>query len=80
MVGDRLDNDIEPASRLGMSTVRVRWPRRASKGWTPDDPEGLAYLRSLERVEVAGRPEMMTPSRTVDDLVGLVPALLDLVR
>lgn len=49
MVGDRLDNDLAPAADLGMQTVWIRWPRRAAKGWQPDDPEAIAYRDSLER-------------------------------
>ena len=49
MIGDRLDNDIAPAADLGMITAWIRWPRRAAKGWRPDDPEAIAYRDSLER-------------------------------
>jgi FMN phosphatase YigB (HAD superfamily) len=48
MVGDRLDHDIAPAAALGMATAWIRWPDRTAKGWRPDDPEGLAYLESLQ--------------------------------
>lgn len=50
MVGDRIDDDLAPASALGMATAWVSWPRRAAKGWEPDDPDALAYLRSLDRL------------------------------
>jgi HAD superfamily hydrolase (TIGR01549 family) len=49
MVGDRIDNDLAPAARLGMLTAWVRWPRRNAKGWDPDEPDGIAYLHSLAR-------------------------------
>ena len=50
MVGDRLDNDVAPAAALGMATAWVRWPDRAAKGWSPTDPEAVAYLASLQRL------------------------------
>ncbi len=74
MVGDRLDNDIAPAARLGMATAWVRWPRRAVKGWAPAGPDAAAYLASLERV--AARPGPVRPTIAVDDLDELLPALL----
>lgn len=80
MVGDRLDNDVEPAARLGMATVHVRWPRRAAKGWSPEGPEEAAYLRSLESVagQPGARPVGVVPDRAVDDLGGVLPAILGL--
>ena len=63
MVGDRLDNDIAPAAALGMATAWVRWPRRAAKGWRPDDPEALAYRDSLERVAAVAAALRQTSSR-----------------
>lgn len=54
MVGDRPDNDIAPASSVGMATAWVRWPDRRAKGWRPTDPVAIAYLDSLERL--AARP------------------------
>ena len=70
MIGDRLDNDIAPASVVGMSTLLVRWPRRSDKGWSPTDREGAAYLRSLERVAagLGARWDGPGPSATADDL------------
>jgi HAD superfamily hydrolase (TIGR01549 family) len=53
MVGDRLDNDVAPASALGMATAWVRWPNRAAKGWQPGDPDALAYVAALERSAAA---------------------------
>jgi 5'-nucleotidase len=77
MIGDRLDNDIAPASALGMSTLRVRWPRRSDKGWWPSDPEGVAYLRSLERIAAmaADRPGAVIPTLAVDSLRDLAASL-----
>lgn len=77
MVGDRLDNDIEPAARLGMATAWIRWPRPAAKGWSPVDEEGRAYLGSLGRIAAtaAGRPGRARPTWEVDDLAGLAEIL-----
>lgn len=70
MVGDRLDNDILPALRLGMSTVWVRWSRRETKGWRPKDPRARAYLESLDRLE-ARQSENLPATIIVDKLSGL---------
>jgi pyrimidine 5'-nucleotidase len=77
MIGDRLDNDVAPASALGMSTIRVRWPDRRAKGWSPSEPEESAYLDSLERI--ARRPIEPIASREVDDLDQVFPAVLGLI-
>jgi HAD superfamily hydrolase (TIGR01549 family) len=78
MIGDRLDNDIGPASALGMRTLWIRWPRRASKGWNPDDPDAIAWRDSLERLsELANRVEMhVRPSLMVDEVSGVAGALI----
>jgi HAD superfamily hydrolase (TIGR01509 family) len=81
MVGDRLDNDIAPASALGMATAWVRWPRRAAKGdgWTVGDPEARAYLDSLERT-AALSPSLwpdVRPDLVIDEVCDLDAALLD---
>jgi HAD superfamily hydrolase (TIGR01549 family) len=78
MVGDRLDNDIAPASALGMATAHIRWPRRAAKGWPADgDPEALAYLAALERA--AARAEAggasVRPTVAIDTIAELDAAL-----
>ena len=39
MIGDRLDNDIIPARRIGMKTIWIRWGRyRIMEPRTPDEP------------------------------------------
>jgi len=78
MVGDRLDNDIAPAGALGMATARVRWPRRAAKGWDPTDLEDAAYLASLDRVAAARPGPAVEPTVEADDLGSLARAILDL--
>ena len=38
MIGDRIDNDIIPAKRIGMKTVWIRWGRyRNMEPRTPDE-------------------------------------------
>jgi HAD superfamily hydrolase (TIGR01549 family) len=50
MIGDRRDNDIDPAHRASMRTILLRWPDCRSKGWNPDDPLVAAFLDSCDRV------------------------------
>jgi len=80
MIGDRLDNDIAPASGLGMATAWVRWPVRTAKGWSPGGREAIAYLRSLERIArlAEGRAGDLAPTIVADDLRGLIAPLLAL--
>ena len=54
MVGDRLDNDVAPAARLGMRTVWLHWPNHRWKNWFPADPEAAAFLESTDRVPYYG--------------------------
>jgi 5'-nucleotidase len=77
MIGDRLDHDIAPAAALGMATAWVRWPRRDAMGWRPDDPEALAYRRSLERSASHRRAHWrhVRPSVAVDAITDLDAAL-----
>ncbi len=79
MIGDRLDNDVAPASALGLATAWVRWPRRAAKGdgWTAGDPEARAYLESLERT-AALSPSLwpdVQPDLVIDEVRDLDTAL-----
>ncbi len=73
MVGDRLDNDIAPAAALGMKTAWVRWPVRSAKGWNPADPDGLAYLASLQRLAPLDPWPGLAPTWIVDDVASLNP-------
>jgi 5'-nucleotidase len=78
MVGDRLDNDVAPARALGLATIWVRWPRRAAKGWRPDDPEALAYRDSLERSSApASAPGSHVRPSLAIDTIGELDAALD---
>jgi 5'-nucleotidase len=74
MVGDRLDNDIAPATWLGMATAWVRWRRRGAKGWSPEEPEARAYLASLEWV--AAGVVGPVPTLAVDE-IGTLDAAID---
>jgi HAD superfamily hydrolase (TIGR01509 family) len=68
MIGDRRDNDIDPASRASMRTILLRWPDCRSKGWNPDDPLAAAFLDSCDRVplfsavSVGAEPELTIAS------------------
>jgi HAD superfamily hydrolase (TIGR01509 family) len=77
MVGDRLDNDIAPAQAVGMATAWVRWPRRAAKGWRPDDPDALAYRDALERSSASSSAlaSRVRPTLSIDTIAELGTAL-----
>lgn len=49
MIGDRLDNDIVPARKLGWRTIWLNLPPR-EKGWEPQSAEERLYLDSLEKI------------------------------
>lgn len=49
MVGDRLDNDIIPARRMGMRAV-VLWLGATIKGWRPMDPWAQLMWPIFERL------------------------------
>lgn len=74
MVGDRLDYDVGPAQRVGMSTAWVRWPCRAAKGGMPAEPAAALYLRALERtaVEAERRLGGIRPAIAVDTVADLL--------
>ena len=52
MIGDRLDNDIAPAKKLGMKTVRVK--QGYAKYWTVRSQEEQADIEVEALAEVAG--------------------------
>jgi 5'-nucleotidase len=69
MIGDRRDNDIDPANRAGMRTILIRWPDCRSKGWNPDDPLAAAFLDSCDRVPLfSAVPVGAEPDLTIDSL------------
>jgi HAD superfamily hydrolase (TIGR01549 family) len=49
MVGDRLDNDVIPARRLGMRAVLL-WLNVRDKGWTPQSEWERTFWGILERL------------------------------
>jgi 5'-nucleotidase len=77
MVGDRLDNDLAPASAIGMETAWVSWPRRDAKGWKPAEADAVAYLHSLERSSAISEtrwPDLQL-TLVVDEIKALTRAL-----
>lgn len=51
MVGDRLDNDIVPARRLGMRAIFL-WLGAREKGWEPEGEWGRTLRGILERLPI----------------------------
>lgn len=80
MVGDRIDNDVLPAKRLGLATVWFH-PPLAEKGYLPEDDLARAHHESQGRIRIADlrprgdeeRPDR--EARSVDELVAAVRAL-----
>lgn len=69
MIGDRRDNDIDPANRLGMRTILIRWPDCRSKGWTPENSLAEAFLDSCDRVPLfSAVPVGAEPDLTIASL------------
>ena len=52
MIGDRLDNDIAPAKRLGMKTVRVK--QGYAKYWTVKSQDEQADFEVDDLSEIPG--------------------------
>ncbi len=76
MIGDRPDNDIAPASSLGMRTILVAPPRRNRAFVGPTDPERRAYLASLGLLDAMARgPGPIRPTVAVESLDRVAPAL-----
>jgi 5'-nucleotidase len=69
MIGDRRDNDIDPANRASMRTIHYRWPDCRSKGWNPPDPRAQAFLDSCDRVPLfSAVPVGAEPDLTITSL------------
>jgi 5'-nucleotidase len=77
MVGDRLDNDIQPAAELGLKTVLIDWGSTKGKCWQPDDEWAVRFLASIDRVPVfPSAISDVAPNATVSRLEELIPLLL----
>ena len=77
MVGDRIDNDIEPAQRLGMRTIWFNLKPEV-QGYAAKTELERLYVESLQRVPSrgSGHPEEeIEPDITVTELRQLVPAV-----
>lgn len=77
MVGDRRDNDILPAARIGMRTVWLDWPGFEAKNWRPEAPEARAYLASLDRLPLfhSGANAKIRADRSVQSFGALRAAI-----
>lgn len=80
MVGDRRDNDIEPARQVGMKTIWINWPKASVKNWLPSDELGRAFMESCDRVSLFNPPRTSAnePDRTVSSLWELPAAVRSL--
>lgn len=75
MVGDRLDNDILPAQKLGLRTIWVVLDA-ARAGYCTEEPCHVAYRQSLRRAPSRGRgPMVVQPEVTVRNLADLRAAI-----
>jgi HAD superfamily hydrolase (TIGR01509 family) len=78
MIGDRIDNDIVPAKKLGMRTIRVKLSSE-KKGFSPQTDYERAYLESLNRTNLSLKdPEgqVEKPDLTIADL-GDIPLAVE---
>lgn len=73
MIGDRIDNDILPANKIGMKTIWVKLDLE-KKGYIPDSEHSCLYLDSLKRVAIS----CIEPQREVDKPDQTVTSLTDI--
>jgi HAD superfamily hydrolase (TIGR01509 family) len=79
MIGDRRDNDIDPANRSDMRTILLRWPDCRSKGWNSDNPLVAAFLDSCDRVPLfSAVPVGAEPDLTIASLQEVPAAVTQL--
>ena len=79
MIGDRRDNDIDPANRLSMRTIQYRWSDCRSRGWNPDSPLAQAFLDSCDRVALfSAVPVGAEPDLTIATLAEAPAAVAQL--
>ncbi|MCX5970982.1 MAG: HAD family hydrolase [Coprothermobacterota bacterium] len=77
MVGDRIDNDIIPAKRMGLRTIWLQLDP-VNKGYQPEDAQARLYLESLQRGSLSLVPPRSTqeqPDQTIHSLSDLPSAL-----
>jgi HAD superfamily hydrolase (TIGR01549 family) len=77
MVGDRIDNDIIPARKMGLRTIWLRLDP-AKKGYQPEDAHPRLYLESLQRASLSLIPPRSTqeqPDQSIHSLRDLPAAL-----
>lgn len=77
MVGDRIDNDIIPAKRMGLRTIWLRLDP-AKKGYQPEAVNARLYLESLQRASLSlipPRSSQEQPDLTIHSLRDLPAAL-----
>lgn len=80
MIGDRRDNDVAPAKKLGMRTIWLRAASDAVRQWRPTDPLAQAFLASIRRVPLFQSIE--SPENQADREVGRlhdVPEAVDAI-
>jgi HAD superfamily hydrolase (TIGR01549 family) len=76
MVGDRMDNDVIPASELGMRSVWLQWGPSEHRPWKPDEVMGRQFLSSCDREPLFGRMSQAgTAYHTAADLFEAVHAI-----
>ena len=77
MVGDRIDNDIIPAGKLGLHTIWLRLDP-ANKSYQPENAHARLYLESLQRASLSlipPRSSLEQPDQIIHSLRDLPAAL-----
>lgn len=81
MIGDRRDNDILPAAKIGMKTLWLDWPSHRMRSWFPIDPDAQLFLASSDRVPYFGdhrhlKPDPDATASTLDDVPTAITRLV----
>lgn len=82
MIGDRIDNDITPAAKLGMRTIWVKLDLR-QKGYAPESPRAKAYFQSQLRTNISRlepRGEQEQPDVTITSVRDIGQAVAEIVN
>ncbi|MBU1948997.1 MAG: HAD-IA family hydrolase, partial [Candidatus Eisenbacteria bacterium] len=77
MIGDRVDNDIAPAKRIGMRTIWLHFPH-AEKGTSLQNKKDRMYLESQRRISIVSIPpksEEDAPDAEADSAKGVLEAI-----